>query len=205
LAQHDGKILQMKLQVKTSLPTLWGKFEMHAFSDSTDEMMPHLALVRDFDPEKPCLVRLHSECLTGDLLGSTRCDCGDQLKASLELIGEKGGVLLYLRQEGRGIGLINKMKAYNIQDDQGLNTIDANVHLGFEPDQRTYEIAVEMLRYFGIGKVKLLTNNPEKIDFLKKAGIKDIERLPIKAIVRKENKEYLRAKRDLMGHFPDLA
>jgi GTP cyclohydrolase II len=195
----------VKLQVKTKIPTVWGEFEMHAFSDSTDELMPHLALVKTFDPDKPCLLRIHSECFTGDLLGSTRCDCGDQLRSSLDRIGREGGVLLYLRQEGRGIGLINKMKAYNIQDEKGLNTLDANVHLGFEPDQRTYGIGIEMLRYFGIEKVRLLTNNPEKIEFLKEGGIEIAERIPIKGIVHRENKEYLRAKRDLMGHFPDLA
>ena len=194
----------MNLQVKTNIPTKWGNFTLHAFSDLSDELMPHLAIASKIDNTRPVLVRIHSECFTGDLLGSTRCDCGDQLKNSMALIAEKGGVIIYLRQEGRGIGLINKMKAYNIQDEEGLNTIDANVHLGFEPDERSYEIAVEILKYFKIEKVKLMTNNPEKIHFVKKGGIKVIERIPIKGKRYKENEEYLKVKKDLMGHFPDL-
>lgn len=194
----------MNLQVKTNIPTTLGYFTLHAFSDSSDELMPHLAITKKIDISKPVIVRIHSECFTGDLLGSTRCDCGDQLKNSMAMIGEKGGVIIYLRQEGRGIGLINKMKAYNVQDEEGLNTIDANVHLGFEPDERSYEIAVEILKFFNIKEVRLLTNNPEKIKFLKKGGIDVVERVPIKGTMHKENKDYLRVKKDLMGHFPDL-
>ena len=194
----------MKVQAKTKLPTVWGVFHMYAFSDLQNEPMPHLALVRKFDPSKPCLVRVHSECITGDLMGSTRCDCGDQFKSSMQKIGAEGGILLYLRQEGRGIGIINKMKVYNVQDEQGLNTIDANVHLGFEPDERTYETAVEMLKFFGLEQIRLLTNNPEKVDSLQNAGIEVVERVPVSGSVRSENKSYLKAKRDLMGHFLDI-
>lgn len=195
----------MKIQVKTKIPTIWGNFMMHAFSDSTDSLMPHLAIAKDFNPRKPVLVRIHSECFTGDLLGSTRCDCGDQFKGALKKIGLDGGIIIYLRQEGRGIGLINKMRAYNVQDEKGLNTVDANVHLGFEPDERTYEIAVEILRYFKINQVKLLTNNPEKISFLENSGIEVVERIPLKGIVHQENEDYLKTKREIMGHFPDLS
>nr|MBS0037927.1 GTP cyclohydrolase II [Saprospiraceae bacterium] len=194
----------MNLQVKTNIPTIWGYFTLHAFSDSSDELMPHLAIAKNIDTSGPVFVRIHSECFTGDLLGSTRCDCGGQFKNSMKLIGKEGGVIIYLRQEGRGIGLINKMRAYNVQDEKGLNTIDANVHLGFEPDERSYELAVEILKFFNIEQVKLLTNNPEKISFLKRGGIDVVERVPIKGTLHKENKDYLRVKKDLMGHFPDL-
>ncbi|TVQ47850.1 MAG: GTP cyclohydrolase II [Saprospirales bacterium] len=194
----------MQLQVKTSIPTKWGRFHLYAFGSSKDDLMPHLAIVKDFNSNEPVILRIHSECFTGDVMGSTRCDCGDQFKNSMQLIGENGGLLIYLRQEGRGIGLINKMMAYNVQDEQGLNTIDANVHLGFEPDERSYEIAVDILKYFDIKKLRILTNNPEKIAFLENCGLEIIERLPIKGEINEDNLDYLNVKKDLMGHFPDL-
>ena len=195
----------MQLQVKTQIPTKWGRFELHAFGINKEELMPHLAVVKEFDPKKAVLVRVHSECFTGDLLGSTRCDCGDQFKNAMRMIGDEGGILIYLRQEGRGIGLINKMLAYNVQDEKGMNTIDANVHLGFEPDERSYEIAVDILRFFKVSQLRILTNNPDKIAFLKNSGLEIVERLPIKGEIHNENLEYLKVKKDLMGHFSDLA
>jgi 3,4-dihydroxy 2-butanone 4-phosphate synthase/GTP cyclohydrolase II len=194
----------MRLQVKTSIPTIWGRFVLHAFGSSKDDLMPHLAIVKEFDPSEPVLLRIHSECFTGDVLGSTRCDCGDQFKHAMELIGEQGGILIYLRQEGRGIGLINKMMAYNVQDEKGLNTIDANVHLGFEPDERSYEMAVEILKFFKVSRLRILTNNPEKIAFLENGGLEIVERIAIKGAIHRENLDYLKVKKDLMGHFPDI-
>lgn len=146
------------------------------------------------------IVRVHSECFTGDVLGSQRCDCGSQLHKSLEIITREKGVLIYLRQEGRGIGLINKLKAYNLQD-EGFNTIDANHQLGFETDEREYHIATLILRDLGIRRIRLLTNNPEKVNSLVREGIEIVDRVPLLVVPNEDNEEYLRVKRDLMGHF----
>jgi len=137
--------------------------------------------------------------LTGDLFGSHRCECGEQLERALELAAEQGGILVYLRQEGRGIGLINKLKAYQLQD-TGLNTIDANVHLGFEPDERHYNDAIEILESLGIKELKLLTNNPLKLRAIEQSNIKLIERVSLVIQTRKENEGYMQTKSDLMGH-----
>jgi len=138
----NTQMIKLTRQAGTTIPTPWGAFQMIAFSDERGEKMPHLAMVHEnFDPSGPVLLRMHSECLTGDLFGSKRCDCGEQLDTAMELAAQNGGVVLYLRQEGRGIGLINKLKAYNLQD-KGLNTADANTHLGLEVDNRDYQIAV---------------------------------------------------------------
>lgn len=190
----------MKRQVETFLPTKYGNFKMIIFSESENDIKPHFALChKSVDVTKPVAVRIHSECLTGDLLGSNRCDCGEQLDTSLKMIGENKGVLLYLRQEGRGIGLINKMKAYNIQD-TGRNTIDANTDLGFEPDQRKYPIAIAMLKDLGISEVDLITNNPTKIKALEDSSIKMVSRIPLIIAAKAENEEYLQVKKELMGH-----
>ncbi len=182
------------------IPTPWGEFNMVAFSESDEDWMPHLALIhKDADPSGPILVRLHSECITGDLFGSKRCDCGEQLAEALRLAAENGGVVLYLRQEGRGIGIINKLKAYNLQD-KGMNTVDANIHLGLEVDARQYNIAIEMLQELGIDKINLLTNNPEKINAFDDAEIDVIARVPLIIKPQKENFDYLKTKQDEMGH-----
>jgi len=187
-------------QVKTTLPTRWGPFQILAYAKSEQEPMPHLAMVHEaFDPSKPVYVRIHSECLTGDLFGSKRCDCGEQLDASMQLAAQKGGVVIYLRQEGRGMGLIPKLKAYNIQD-TGVNTADANVHLGFAIDSREYSEAIAMLENLGINKIHLMTNNPLKIDAFKDSSIEVVSRVPLVIAAQKENEGYLKAKRDLMGH-----
>ena len=165
--------------------------------------MPHLVIAHpEVDLTNIPLVRVHSECLTGDLLGSKRCDCGEQLKLALQLVRDEKGILLYLRQEGRGIGLTNKLKAYNLQD-QGLNTIDANHQLGFEADTRTYDIATFMLNDLGVRKIRLLTNNPLKVESLINSGIEIAERVPIQIEPGKDNKRYLKTKKDLMGHILD--
>jgi len=190
----------LKRQVETFLPTKYGNFKMIIFSESENDIKPHFALCHiSLDVTKPVAVRIHSECLTGDLLGSNRCDCGEQLNTSLKMINDKKGVLLYLRQEGRGIGLINKLKAYNIQD-TGRNTMDANTDLGFEPDQRRYEVAIDMLNDLGVNQVDLITNNPTKIKAIVDSNITMVSRIPLIIPSTAENEEYLQVKKELMGH-----
>lgn len=191
---------RMKRQAEAMIPTDWGNLNMIAYADSPVEPMPHLAMVSEhLDTSQTVLVRIHSECLTGDLFHSNRCDCGEQLEKSLEKVTRAGGLVIYLRQEGRGIGLINKLKAYNLQDD-GLNTIDANVHLGQAVDARQYDIAVTILQDLGIERIHLLTNNPLKVKALEDSPIEVISRQPLIIPPRKENLGYLNTKRDFMGH-----
>ena len=191
----------MKRQAEAIIPTPWGEFSMIAYSKDHSDAMPHLALVHEkINRTKPVLVRIHSECLTGDLFGSLRCDCGEQLIRSMEMAAEQGGVVIYLRQEGRGIGLINKLKAYTLQD-KGLNTLDANSHLGLEVDARHYDNAISILQDIGVEAVHLLTNNPTKLEAVENSPIKLISRVPIIIQPKKENWKYLKAKQELMGHF----
>jgi GTP cyclohydrolase II len=169
---------------------------------ASDDGQEHVALVVGAFGGKPPLVRLHSECLTGDVFGSLKCDCGPQLREALHIIGESGGgVLLYLRQEGRGIGLANKIRAYALQD-RGLDTVDANQRLGFADDERNYGHAASMLRALGIDTVRLLTNNPSKVDGLEAAGIKVAERVPHHMPANPHNADYLATKRKKSGHLP---
>lgn len=190
----------MQRQVQAFLPTDWGNFNIIAYATSPDDLTPHVALVHEnLDTSQPVLVRIHSECMTGDVFHSRRCDCGEQLDRALELATEQGGVVIYLRQEGRGIGLINKLKAYNLQD-TGFDTATANTHLGFEVDARQYGLAVDILHDLGIRQIRLLTNNPLKIEALENAGIEVISREPLIIEPKKENAAYLRTKRELMGH-----
>lgn len=190
----------MQRQVKAFLPTAFGNFNIIAYADSPDELMPNLALVHEhFSIDKPTLLRIHSECLTGDVFASRKCDCGEQLVESLKMIAEDGGVLLYLRQEGRGIGLINKLKAYNLQA-KGMDTVEANLHLGFQDDARQYESALQILKDLEIQKIKLLTNNPLKIKALEDAGFNIIERVTLIIDANKDNEKYIETKRLLMGH-----
>ncbi|MDF9795644.1 GTP cyclohydrolase II [Catalinimonas alkaloidigena] len=192
-------------QAETNLPTRFGTFKMIGYAEESDNPMPHLAMVStQTDLTKPVLVRIHSECMTGDVFGSLRCDCGEQLDQSMMMTGKDGGVVIYLRQEGRGIGLINKMKAYNLQD-QGLNTAEANVHLGFEIDERDYSIAIEILRDLGVTSVLLMTNNPDKLESLKKSGVEVLGRVPIEIKPHQENLDYLQTKQNLMGHLLDIS
>lgn len=184
---------------ETKLPTTYGEYTMHAY-DSGKEDFPHIVLVQGIEKDKVVNVRIHSECMTGDVFSSVRCDCGEQLDASMHHFHENGGVLIYLRQEGRGIGLINKMKAYNLQD-EGLDTIKANHALGFHTDERNFTDAIEILKDLGIASINLLTNNPEKLDAFKDSGIEVNERIAIEIRARKENKDYLETKRSGMGHF----
>ena len=190
----------MKKLSEAWIPTKWGKFKMISFGEDKDQYSPHLALIHEkFDPEQVTMVRIHSECITGDVFSSMRCDCGDQLHLALELVARAGGVLVYLRQEGRGIGISHKLDAYELQD-QGMNTIEANVHLGFEPDERDYNDAFTILKELGIQRISLLTNNPDKLQALQKKGVEIVERLPLISETNRENRDYLETKRREMGH-----
>lgn len=194
----------MNRQAEARIPTQVGNFTMIAYADNTDEPMPHIAfLAEGFDPSKPVPVRIHSECMTGDVFGSRRCDCGDQLEASLKIAAERGGVVIYLRQEGRGIGLINKLKAYNLQD-LGFNTADANTHLGFDVDARQYECAIFILQDLGISAVELITNNPDKVEALRRSPLTVAARIPLVIAPHADNRGYLETKQELMGHLLGL-
>ncbi|MGD1889036.1 MAG: GTP cyclohydrolase II [Cyclobacteriaceae bacterium] len=197
-------MVSLQRQAETPLPTHYGTFLNIACADQENNPMPHIAMVSDkTDVSQPTLVRIHSECMTGDVFGSLRCDCGEQLHEAMRQIGEEGGIVIYLRQEGRGIGLINKMKAYNLQD-KGLNTAEANLHLGFEIDTRDYDIAIRMLKDLGVKSIKLMTNNPEKLDSFTNSGIKLIGRVPLEIKPQRENYGYLETKQKQMGHMIDL-
>ncbi|MEY3195034.1 MAG: hypothetical protein RIQ78_1131 [Bacteroidota bacterium] len=194
----------MQRQAEAPIPSQYGQFTMLAYSDTALEHMPHIAMVAaGFDPTKPVPVRIHSECMTGDVFGSRRCDCGEQLEASLRMVGETGGVVIYLRQEGRGIGLINKLKAYNLQD-LGLNTVEANTHLGFDIDARQYDDAIAILQDLGIETIEIITNNPAKVAALQDSPIQVSRRIPLIIAPHNDSRDYLEAKQYLMGHFLDL-
>ena len=189
---------------RAGLPTRYGTFEMFVYG--TPDLKEHVALtLGEIDEGGPVLVRAHSECLTGDVFGSSRCDCGEQLADSLRFLQEQGrGVLLYLRQEGRGIGLAKKISAYALQE-QGLDTVEANLALGLPEDMRDYRVAAEMLLDLGVRQARLLTNNPAKVKGLQRYGVEVVERLPLGISPNPSNLGYLRTKREKMGHLFPMA
>ena len=185
---------------EVDLPTTYGHFRLIPFRQASNGL-EHMALIKGhWDEGEPILVRVHSSCATGDILGSRRCDCGEQLHRSMEMIEKEGkGVVIYMQQEGRGIGLMNKIAAYKLQE-EGYDTVDANVHLGFKPDERDYGCGAQMLRHLGIQKMRLMTNNPTKRVGLEAYGLEIVENVPIEIMPNKYDKKYLETKRDRMGH-----
>ncbi|HKO82670.1 MAG TPA: bifunctional 3,4-dihydroxy-2-butanone-4-phosphate synthase/GTP cyclohydrolase II [Chitinophagaceae bacterium] len=186
--------------VRVDMPTKYGHFKLVAFKEknSTNE---HLALIKgEWEKDEPVMVRVHSSCFTGDILGSLRCDCGEQLHKAMEMVENEGkGVILYMNQEGRGIGLLNKLKAYRLQE-SGMDTVEANLHLGFQMDQRDYGVGAQILRYIGISKLRLISNNPKKRVGLIGYGLEIVENIPIIAVANPHNEKYLQTKRDKLGH-----
>ncbi len=195
--KHDTLIQE---EVSVEMPTEWGEFKLKAFTQkNTGER--HLALYKgEWNEDEPILVRVHSSCVTGDIFGSCRCDCGPQLHKSMEMIQKEGkGIIVYMNQEGRGIGLVNKLHAYKLQE-SGVDTVDANLQLGFKPDLRDYGVGAQILRYMGVTKMRLMSNNPTKRAGLIGYGLEVVENVPIEIVPNPYNTEYLKTKRDRMGH-----
>lgn len=211
--KHDLKLITIKdliryrleketlihREISVVMPTAWGDFDLVAYK--TDAGEEHLALVKGtWAEDEPVLTRVHSSCLTGDIFGSCRCDCGEQLHAAMEMIQKEGkGVIVYMNQEGRGIGLLNKLKAYKLQE-QGLDTVEANIKLGFKMDERDYGLGAQILRDLGVRKMRLMSNNPTKRAGIVGYGLEVVENVPIQVVPNKHNENYLKTKRDKMGH-----
>jgi len=188
------------------MPTrVGGDFRCIVYENDIDHV-DHMALVKgDIDPDEPVLVRVHSECLTGDAFGSTRCDCGEQLNAAMRMIDQEGsGIVLYMRQEGRGIGLANKIRAYELQDSEGLDTVEANHRLGFKADQRDYGVGSQILSDLGARNIRIITNNPVKRAAIEGYGIRIVERVPLEIEPNENNLRYLRTKKEKLGHVLNL-
>jgi 3,4-dihydroxy 2-butanone 4-phosphate synthase/GTP cyclohydrolase II len=217
--RHDLKIISVSQLIRyrtererlvqrvatTTLPTRWGDFSLHAYRSDIDPDEHGALVMGDITAPEPVLVRVHSQCVSGDVLGSMRCDCGEQVEMAMRQIAEEGrGVLLYMRQEGRGIGFCNKIKAYQLQESDGLDTVEANEALGFAADRRDYGIGMQILVDLGLTKIRLLTNNPKKRAGLEGFGLEVVERVPIMATPNPHNWRYLETKRDKLGHFLDM-
>lgn len=193
----------LKLQAESNVPTQFGEFRMMAFSEDDKNWMPHMALIaKNTDLEKPTNVRIHSECITGEVFHSKKCECGEQLDAAMKYMQENGGIILYLRQEGRNIGIINKLKAYALQE-KGLDTVQANLQLGLPADDRDFSVAIDMLEQIGVKSVNLMTNNPEKIRFIKNSNIAYNSRIPLQIKSNDASASYLKTKKDYFGHLLD--
>ncbi len=193
----------IKIQAESNVPTEYGTFRMIALSENENDWMPHMAIVAEkTDFLKPVNVRFHSECITGEVFHSKKCECGQQLDAAMKYIHENGGVIIYLRQEGRNIGIINKLKAYSLQE-KGFDTVEANLKLGLPADDRNFGVAIEILNLLGITDINLLTNNPEKVKYVEESNIHLNARVPLQIPANEISKGYLQTKKDYFGHLLD--
>ncbi len=193
----------IKIQAEANVPTEYGQFRMIAFSEDESNWMPHMAIVSDStDFSKTVNVRFHSECITGEVFHSKKCECGQQLDAAMQYTHENGGIIVYLRQEGRNIGIINKLKAYALQE-QGLDTIQANLQLGLPADDRDFGVAIDILNLLGVKEINLLTNNPEKLKYVENSAIKLVSRIPLQIKSNEVSRDYLKIKKDQFGHLLD--
>lgn len=193
----------LKIQAEANVPTSFGNFRMIAFSESASDWMPHMAIIAEnTNFSEPINVRFHSECITGEVFHSEKCECGQQLDASMKYIHENGGMIIYLRQEGRNIGIINKLKAYSLQE-KGFDTVEANLELGLPADDRSFKVAVDILNILDVKSVNLLTNNPEKIKVVENSNIILNKRIPLQIDATKDSSSYLKVKKDYFGHLLD--
>jgi GTP cyclohydrolase II len=190
----------LTIQAESNIPTDFGMFTVYAFSEHEDDWSPHLVWVAEnTDFNKTVNVRFHSECITGEVFHSKKCECGQQLDAAMKYVSEKGGMIIYLRQEGRNIGIINKLRAYALQE-KGFDTVEANLKLGLPADGRNFEVAIEMLKILNVSEINLLTNNPDKVKSLENSGIKLNNRIPLEIESNEVNESYLTKKKDYFGH-----
>lgn len=190
----------LKIQAEANVPTEFGTFRILAISEDLKDWMPHLALIAEgTDFTKPVNVRFHSECITGEVFHSKKCECGQQLDASMAYMQKHGGIIIYLRQEGRSIGIINKLKAYALQD-EGLDTVQANLKLGLPADGRNFSAGIEVLNMIGVTEINLLTNNPDKIRYVENSNIVLVKRIPLEIAPTEASKNYLKTKKDFFGH-----
>jgi GTP cyclohydrolase II len=193
----------IKIQAEANVPTDHGNFRMIAFSEESTDWMPHMAIIAEnTDFSKPVNVRFHSECITGEVFHSQKCECGQQLDAAMKYMHENGGIIVYLRQEGRNIGIINKLKAYSLQE-QGFDTVEANLKLGLPADDRNFSVAVEILKILNVENINLLTNNPEKVKFVEQSTINLNSRIPLQIPANDSSRGYLQTKKDYFGHLLD--
>lgn len=194
----------IKIQAESNIPTEYGEVRIIAFSESENDWMPHLVIIAEnTDLSEVVNVRFHSECITGEVFHSKKCECGQQLSTAMQYIQENGGMIIYLRQEGRNIGIINKLKAYALQE-KGLDTVQANLELGLPADDRKFDIALDILRLLNVREINLITNNPDKLSFVENSSIKLHSRIPLEINANENNKEYLQTKKDYFGHYLSL-